>query len=186
MLNPFKNESIKPSTLNQEKMTMTAKEKNILTMLVENEPGVMARIAGLFAGRGYNIETISSAPTADPKMSRITITTKATPLQLEQCMKQIKRLVNVVKLRDMTGKMAIKREMALICAAHTPENKNSLDKIITTYNGVVMDQAEESTTFEVNGNQNTVDRLIDELKPFGIKKMARSGILALYKESELH
>lgn len=165
---------------------MANEEKNILTMLVENEPGVMARISGLFAGRGYNIETISSAPTANPKMSRITITTKATPLQLEQCMKQIKRLVNVIKLRDMTGEIAIKREMALICVNHTPENKKNLDDVLSGYPIQVFDQADESLTFEVTGDQDTIDKLVALLAPFGIKKMARSGILALYKESELH
>ncbi len=91
------------------------KNRYTLTMLVENEPGVTARITGLFAGRGYNIETICGAPTANPKMSRITITTLTSPLMLEQCMKQIKRLVNVIKLRDMTGEKAVKREMALVC-----------------------------------------------------------------------
>ena len=164
---------------------MRVKDKNILTMLVENEPGVMARIAGLFAGRGYNIETISSAPTANPKMSRITIMTKATPLQLEQCMKQIKRLVNVIKLRDMTGKTAIKREMALICVNHTSENKQDLDQLLEGFHTKLMDQADKSITVEVNGDQDTIDQLIDILAPFGIKKMVRSGILALYKESEI-
>ncbi len=160
-------------------------DKNILTMLVENEPGVMARIAGLFAGRGYNIETISSAPTANPRFSRITLTTKATPLQLEQCMKQIKRLVNVIKLRDMTGEVAIKREMALICVNQTPDTRSKLDQILGRYQIRVMDEADESVTVEVNGDQDTVDSLVAELESFGIKKMARSGILALYKESEI-
>ena len=98
-------------------------DKYILTMLVENEPAVTARITGLFAGRGYNIETICGAPTANPKMSRITITTKANPFQLEQCKKQIKRLVNVIKLRDMTIEKAVKREMALVCVKVTPETR---------------------------------------------------------------
>ena len=96
-----------------------------LTMLVDNEPGVTARITGLFAGRGYNIETICGAPTANPRMSRITITTHASPLMLEQCMKQIKRLVNVIKLRDMTGEKAVKREMALICVKADPAASES-------------------------------------------------------------
>ncbi|MFH2092408.1 MAG: acetolactate synthase small subunit [Pseudomonadota bacterium] len=164
---------------------MIDQDKNILTMLVDNAPGVMARISGLFAGRGYNIETISSAPTADPKISRITIMTKATPLQLEQCMKQIKRLVNVIKLRDMTGKIAIKREMALICVNHTPETRKTLDQAIAAFEIKILDSTDDSLTFEVNGDQNTIDILIDVLKPFGIKKMARSGIMTLYKESEL-
>ena len=159
------------------------KNKHILTMLVENEPGVTARITGLFAGRGYNIETICGAPTVNPKMSRITITTKANPLQLEQCMKQIKRLVNVIKLRDMSGEKAIKREMALICVKATAENKEKIEKTIAEYNGHIMDRSEQHLIFEATGNEDTIDELLALLEPFGIKKLARSGVLALYKES---
>lgn len=157
-------------------------EKHILTMLVENEPGVTARIAGLFAGRGYNIETICGAPTANPKMSRITITTNAIPQQLEQCMKQIKRLVNVIKLRDMTGEKAVKREMALICVKARPENHEPIKKIISDYDGRMMDEGRQHFIFEVTGDENTIDQLLVLLEPFGIKKLARSGALALYKE----
>lgn len=162
---------------------MTDHDIHILTMLVENEPGVMARIAGLFAGRGYNIETISCATTAEPNMSRITIMTRAKPQQLDQCMKQIKRLVNVVKLRDMTGKKAIKREMALVCVYVSDDTRNQIDDIIEKYNGQIQDQSPDTCMFEVNGNEESINTLVKELTPFGIKKIARSGILALYKES---
>ncbi|MBW2654453.1 MAG: acetolactate synthase small subunit [Deltaproteobacteria bacterium] len=157
-------------------------EKYILTMLVENEPGVTARIAGLFAGRGYNIETICGAPTANPKMSRITITTNATPLQLEQCKKQIKRLVNVIKLRNMTGEKAVKREMALICVQAMSHTQGKIKKIIADYNGHVLDEGQQYYIFEATGNEDTIDELLVLLEPFGIKKLARSGVLALYKE----
>lgn len=158
-------------------------DKHILTMLVENEPGVTARITGLFAGRGYNIETICGAPTANPNMSRITITTKANPLQLEQCIKQIKRLVNVIKLRDMTGQEAVKREMALICVKAESETRGKIMQIISDYQCRMMDQGPHYYIFEVTGNQYTIDEILTLLEPFGIKKLARSGVLALYKES---
>ena len=154
-----------------------------LTMLVENEPGVTARITGLFAGRGYNIETICGTPTANPRMSRITITTRATPLMLEQIMKQIKRLVNVIKLRDMTGEMAVKREMALVCVKTRPETRNQIMEIITQFNGRMVDQGRQHYIFEVTGQEDTIDVLLSRLAPFGIKKLARSGVLALYKET---
>jgi acetolactate synthase-1/3 small subunit len=101
-------------------------EKHILTMLVENKPGVTARVSGLFASRGYNIESICGAPTANPKMSRITITTKANPEMLEQIMKQVRRLINVIKVRDMSGEEAVKREMALICVKAKPSEARLL------------------------------------------------------------
>jgi acetolactate synthase I/III small subunit len=157
-------------------------QKYTLTMLVDNEPGVTARITGLFAGRGYNIETICGSPTANPKMSRITITTLANPLMLEQCMKQIQRLVNVIKLRDMTGKEAVKREMALVCVTALPENRKKIEKIITAFQGKLMDKGQQHYIFEVTGDELTVDSMLAQLAPFGIKKLARSGVLALYRE----
>lgn len=158
-------------------------QKYTLTMLVENEPGVTARITGLFAGRGYNIETICGAPTANAKMSRITITTQASPMLFEQCMKQIKRLVNVIKLRDMTGKNAVKREMALVCVKARPENQTKIREIISDFNGRMVDEGQSHFIFEVTGDEFWVDAMLEQLTPFGIKKLARSGVLALYKES---
>ena len=157
-------------------------KKYILTMLVENEPGVTARITGLFAGRGYNIETICGAPTANPKMSRITITTKANPLQFDQCMKQIKRLVNVIKLRDMTGEEAVKREMAIVCVKSNPDNQKDLLTVIEEFNGKIIDKGKEHYIFEITDRENRIDELLALLNPFGVKKLARSGILALYRE----
>ncbi|MEX1300015.1 MAG: acetolactate synthase small subunit [Desulfotignum sp.] len=156
--------------------------KYTLTMLVENEPGVTARITGLFAGRGYNIETICGAPTANPKMSRITITTLASPQLLAQCMKQIERLVNVIKLRDMTGEEAIKREMALVCVTALPSDQKQIEQIIADFQGTILDKGQQHFIFEVIGDELTVDVLLEQLAPFGIKKLARSGVLALYRE----
>ncbi|MFH1155977.1 MAG: acetolactate synthase small subunit [Pseudomonadota bacterium] len=159
------------------------KKKYVLTMLVENEPGVTARVTGLFAGRGYNIETICGAPTADPELSRITITTWAEPPQLEQCMKQIQRLTNVIKLRDMTGEETLKRELALVCVDATPEHRVEILDIIEDFHGKVIDIGTEQVTLEAVGKEGAIDTLLERLSPFGIKKLARSGLLALYRES---
>lgn len=157
-------------------------EKYVITMLVDNEPGVTARVTGLFAGRGYNIETICGAPTADPKLSRITITTRAEPAQLEQCMKQIERLTNVIKLRNMSGEDAVKREMALICVNASPEQRNEILKIVETWHAKIIDIGSATLTMEVTAKEDAVDDLIVQLNPFGIVKLARSGVLALYRE----
>jgi len=151
-------------------------------MLVENEPGVTARITGLFAGRGYNIETICGAPTADPAISRITITTRANPLQLEQCMKQIERLTNVIKLRDMTGQEAVKRELALIYVTAEPEKQPEIMKIVEQYNGKTIDTNSGHLIIEATAKENRIDELLVLLSPFGIKKLARSGVLALFRQ----
>ena len=159
-------------------------EKHIITMLVENEPGVTARVTGLFASRGYNIETICGAPTANPDMSRITIMTQANPLLLEQIMKQIRRLINVIKVRDMTGENAVKREMALICVKADPENRTEIRRMVETFRGRIVDTGATHYIIEVAGGQDKINALIRLLEPMGIEKLARSGILALYREPE--
>ena len=157
-------------------------EKHTITMLVENEPGVTARVSGLFASRGYNIETICGAPTANPDMSRITITTNTTPDQMEQIMKQVRRLVNVIKVRDMTGDEAVRREMALICVKAQEQHRSEIQRIVSTFRARIVDTGLTHYIIEVTGQMEKIEALLRLLAPLGIKKVARSGILALYRE----
>lgn len=157
-------------------------DRHILTMLVENEPGVTARVSGLFAGRGYNIESICGAPTADPKVSRITITTLASPQQLEQIMKQVRRLIDVIKVRDMSTEAAVKREIALICVQARPKKRTEILQIAEIFNGKIIDTSANHMIVEVTGGEQKINALINLLEPYGIKKLARSGALALYRE----
>ena len=156
--------------------------RHIITMLVENAPGVTARVSGLFASRGYNIETICGAPTGDPDLSRITITTKTNPEQLEMIIKQIRRLINVVKVRDMTGDEAVKREMALICVKAQEKHRPEIQRIAETFRAKIVDTGLTHYIIEVIGGHDKVDALIRLLAPMGIKKVTRSGVLALYRE----
>ncbi len=158
--------------------------RHIITMLVENVPGVTARVSGLFAGRGYNIETICGAPTADPDLSRITITTKANAAQLEMIIKQIRRLINVVKVRDMSGEKAVKREMALICVKAKDGHRPEIQRIVQTFQAKIVDTGLSHYIVEVIGGHDKVDALIRLLAPMGIKKVTRSGELALYREPD--
>ncbi len=157
-------------------------ERHIITMLVENEPGVTARVSGLFASRCYNIETICGAPTADPKISRVTITTQTNPEQLEQIIKQVRRLINVIKVRDMTGQEAVKREIAMICVKADESDRLEINRIVETFRGKIVDTGVTHYIIEVTGGQEKIDALIRLLEPMGIKKVARSGVLALYRE----
>jgi acetolactate synthase-1/3 small subunit len=159
-------------------------DTHVITMLVENEPGVTARVSGLFASRGYNIDTICGAPTANPKMSRITISTPTNPDMLEQLMKQVRRLINVIKVRDMTGEEAVKREMAMICVKAKPKDRTEILRIVETFRGKIIDTGATHFIIEVTGRQEKIDALIRLLEPMGVKKLARSGILALYREPE--
>jgi acetolactate synthase-1/3 small subunit len=157
-------------------------EKHIMTMLVDNEPGVLSRVVGLFSGKGFNIESLCVAPTMDNKVSRITIETKADPPVIEQIEKQLRKLINVIKLRDMTGPKAVKREIALICINAKPEHRAEILRIVDIFRCKVIDVGQEHYIVEVTGDEGKLQALLNLFKPMGIKKIARSGALALYRE----
>ncbi|CAB5085188.1 Acetolactate synthase small subunit (EC [Olavius algarvensis associated proteobacterium Delta 3] len=161
---------------------MKEDERHVLTMLVDNEPGVLCRVAGLFAGRGYNIESLCVAETTKPKVSRITVTTKADEPAIEQIMKQLRKLINVVKLRDLTGKHSVQREMALICVRAKPEHRAEILRIVDIFRCKIIDVGQEHYIMEVTGTEEKLEALMNLLKPMGIKKIARSGTLALFRE----
>ncbi len=154
----------------------------ILTMLVANKPAVTARVTGLFSGRGYNIQSICGAPTHDPEVSRITIKTIATQKIIEDIKKQLNRLIDVIKLRDMTYDDAVKREMALISVAVTPENRTHIIQTVDIFNAKVINAGKDSFIIEITGDEKKIDALILILEPMGIKKLTRSGILTLKRE----
>jgi len=157
-------------------------KKHIMTMLVDNQPGVLSRVVGLFSGKGFNIESLCVAATMDPQVSRITIVTMANPPVIEQIEKQLRKLINVIKLRDMTGERAVKREMALICVRAKPEHRAEILRIVDIFRCKVVDVGLEHYIMEVTGDQGKLTALINLLKPLGIEKIARSGSLALYRE----
>ena len=157
-------------------------EKHIMTMLVDNQPGVLSRVVGLFSGKGFNIESLCTAPTMDPQVSRITIVTKANAPVIEQIEKQLRKLINVIKLRDMTGPKAVKREMALICVHAKPEHRAEILRIVDIFRCKVVDTGLEHYIIEVTGDESKLSALINLLRPMGIQKLARSGALALYRE----
>ncbi|MEW5908354.1 MAG: acetolactate synthase small subunit [Thermodesulfobacteriota bacterium] len=157
-------------------------DKHILTMLVDNKPGVLSRVVGLFSGRGFNIESLCVAETIDPAISRITIVTKANELVLEQIEKQLRKLINVIKLRDMTGPRAVKREMALICIKAKRENRDEILRLVDIFRCKIVDVGPEYYIIEASGDDGKMTALINMLKPMGIKKIARTGAIALYRE----
>ena len=157
-------------------------EKHIMTMLVDNQPGVLSRVVSLFSGKGFNIESLVTAPTMDPQVSRITITTKANPPVIEQIEKQLRKLINIIKLRDMTGPKAVKREMALICVNAKPEQRAEILRIVDIFRCKVVDIGLEHFIIEVTGDEAKLEALLNLLKPMGIQKLARTGPLALYRE----
>ncbi|MFT5728602.1 MAG: acetolactate synthase-1/3 small subunit [Desulforhopalus sp.] len=164
---------------------MMEEQVYVITMLVLNKPSVTSRITGLFSGRGYNMESICGAPTHDPNISRITIKTKATPKIFIEIQAQLNRLIDVVKLRDMTSEeKAVKREMALVSVKGSEDLQKELIELVSSSNAKTISAGADSIIFEITGTEVEVDELIEKLAPFGIKKLARSGILALYRDLE--
>ncbi len=155
---------------------------HILTLLVDNEPGVLSRVVGLFSGRGFNIESLCVAPTMDANVSRVTLTTKANPPLIEQIEKQLNKLINVIKVRDLSIESAVKREMALIRVKASSQTRAEILRIVDIFRCKVVDVGNEQYTIEVTGNQGKLGALLNLLKPMGIKEIARTGTVALYRD----
>jgi len=158
------------------------KNKHVLSMLVDNEPGVLSRVVGLFSGRGYNIESLCVAPTMDPQVSRITLVTNGNGNLIEQIEKQLNKLINVIKIRELTGPKSVQREMALICVRAKAENRAEILRIVDIFRCKVVDVGLEHYTIEVTGDEGKLAALLNLLKPMGIKKIARTGAIALFRE----
>jgi acetolactate synthase-1/3 small subunit len=160
-------------------------EKRILSLTVENEPGVLSRIAGLFSGRGFNIESLCVAETTDPKVSRITLVTRGDEAIIEQIKKQLNKLINVIKVYDFTGIPFVQREMVLIKVRAQSEHRAEVLRMVDIFRCRVVDVGAEYYTLEVTGNEEKITAILDLLKPLGIKEIARTGAIALARENQL-
>ncbi|WP_028324011.1 acetolactate synthase small subunit [Desulfatirhabdium butyrativorans] len=163
---------------------MGAKEnaKHVLTMLVDNQPGVLSRVVGLFSGRGFNIDSLCVAETMDPKVSRITLVTRANELLIEQIEKQLRKLINVIKVRRMTREKAVQREMALVCVHTKSDQRAEVLRIADIFRCNVVDAGLEHFILEVTGDEEKISAMLNLLRPIGIQKIARTGTVALFRE----
>ena len=162
---------------------MTEK-RHLLSILVDNEPGVLSRIVGLFSGRGYNIESLCVAETMDPGLSRITMTTKGNPMIIEQIKKQLNKLVNVLKVFDLTGEEYVQREMVLIKVNATQQHRAEILRITDIFRGQVVDVGQEHFTVKITGDQEKISAILSLFRPFGIREIARTGSIALFREKK--
>jgi acetolactate synthase-1/3 small subunit len=176
------NQSIQNGDAMRMRAEVMGKEKHVFSMLVDNQPGVLSRVVGLFSGRGYNIESLCVAETIDPAVSRITLVTRAEPQITEQIEKQLNKLINVIKIRDLSGPDAVRREMALICVVAKPEHRAEILRIVQIFRCHIVDVGQEHYTIEITGDQSKIEALIALLKPMGIQKIARTGTIALLRE----
>lgn len=157
-------------------------EKHVLSILVENQPGVLSRISGLFGGRGYNIDSLCVAETTEPHVSRVTIVATANRIVLEQIMKQLHKLINVMKVIELTGTEFVQREMALIKVNAKPEHRAEILRIVDIFRAKIIDVGLEHYTIEITGDEDKLSAILNLLKPLGIKEIAKTGIIALSRE----
>jgi len=153
--------------------------RHTLSVLVENKFGVLARIAGLFSGRGFNIDTLNVAPTQDPTTSRMTIVVKGDDAVLEQITKQLNKLINVIKVQDFRDGEYVDRELALIKVNADTKARSEIMQICDIFRAKVVDVQHKTVTVEITGNESKVAAFMDLMEPFGVRDLTRTGKVAM-------
>ncbi|MBN1671272.1 MAG: acetolactate synthase small subunit [Kiritimatiellae bacterium] len=156
--------------------------KHIITALVENRPGVLARIVGLISGRGYNIDTLNVGPMPDGTVSRMTITVPGDDRILEQVTKQLNKLVDVIKVTDLTRERHIDRELVLIKVSAPPKSRSEIIELVNLFRAKIIAVQSKSLIIEVTGTEEKVESFLELVKPHGIQEISRSGALAMARE----
>jgi len=153
--------------------------KHVLSILVENRPGVLARVAGLFSRRGFNIDTLAVGPTDDPDVSRITLTLDGAVHPIDQVTKQLHKLVNVLKIRDMEPKDTIAREMALFKVSAPVESRAEIMQFAEIFRATIVDVSRRSLTIELTGSAEKIEAFERMIRPHGLIEMVRTGEIAI-------
>ena len=152
--------------------------RHVISALVMNEPGVLANVAGMFAARGFNIDSLVVGRTEKPELSRMTVVVDADENTLDQVRKQLAKLVPVVEVVDFKDFAYIERDLALITVGVTAEQRHAVIEIVTLFRAKVVDVAPESVVVELAGTEEKVEAFIELMKPYGIKELARTGVIA--------
>lgn len=155
--------------------------KHTISVLVENKPGVLARVAGLFARRGYNIESLAVGTTETEAVSRMTIVAQGDDQVLEQITKQLYKLIDVIKVFDIPREQAVERELVLIKVACTTQTRPEIMQIVDIFRGRIIDVSDGAMTIEMTGEETKVEGIQKLLKKFGIKELVRTGKIALQR-----
>jgi acetolactate synthase I/III small subunit len=159
--------------------------RHTISVLVENKFGVLARVAGMFSGRGFNIDTLNVGPTHDARYSRITATVKGDPQQLDQCIKQLHKLVDVLEVDDLDQGQFAARELVLLKVAADGGNRAEIVQICEIFRANIVDVSQRSIIIEMTGNQNKISAFLEMIQPFGINQMARTGVAALRRNRSI-
>lgn len=156
--------------------------RHTISILVDNEPGVLARIAGLFSARGFNIESLCVGETLDPTTSRITLVTSGDDWIIDQIIKRFNNMINVIKVQDLTELTHVEREMLLVRMEATTETRAEILRTADIFRARVVDVGPKSYTLELTGDKDKITAFLELLRPMGIKEIARTGSVALARE----
>jgi len=159
-------------------------KRHILSMLVDNQPGVLSRVAGFFSGRGFNIDSLCVSETTDPVISRITLVAMGDMAVLEQIKKQLNKLINVIKVLDFTDVEYVQRETALVKVRARPEHRAEILRMADIFRSRVVDVGSEYYTVEITGDEGKINAFLKLIKHMGIKEIARTGVVALAREKK--
>ncbi|WP_370289678.1 acetolactate synthase small subunit [Nocardioides sp.] len=157
--------------------------KHTLSVLVENKPGVLARISALFSRRGFNIESLAVGPTEHPEISRMTIMVNVESLPLEQVTKQLNKLVEVIKIVELDPTSSVNRELVMVKVGATPENRGEVLDIVQLFKAKVIDVSAEAITMQIVGNEGKIADFLRVLEPFGVRELVQSGMVAIGRGS---
>jgi acetolactate synthase-1/3 small subunit len=152
---------------------------HVISLLVENHQGVLVRIAGLFSGRAYNLESLTVGVTNDPAVSRVTLVCSGEDAVIEQIKKQLNKLIDVIKVIDLTGLKAVNRELALIKVQAAPERRSEIIQVADVFRARVVDVGIDSLVLEVTGSAEKIDDLLSIIGPSAVMEMARSGLVSI-------
>ncbi|MBW1709841.1 MAG: acetolactate synthase small subunit [Deltaproteobacteria bacterium] len=158
--------------------------KKIISILVRNHPGVLSHVAGLFTRRGYNIESIAAGETENPDVTRITIVVAGDETILEQVTKQLRKLIDVIKVQDLSYSKSITRELVLLTIFSPAERRAEVINVVNTFDATMVDIADKTVTLEFVGNARKVSTIMKALEGFKVKEIARTGLVALPLESQ--
>ncbi len=155
--------------------------RHVISVSVDNEPGVLSRVTGLFSGRGFNIESLCVAPTIDPDVSHITLVTAGNEMIIEQIIKQLRKLINVIKVVDLTATEHVEREMALVKVKAEDRQRAEVLRIADIFRCRVVDVSPATYTLEITGTTEKLNAVLGLLKSIGIQEVVRSGSLAIQR-----
>lgn len=153
--------------------------RHTISVIVENKPGVLSRVAGLFARRGFNIESLAVGVTEDPNVSRMTIVAEGDERDLEQITKQLYKLIDTLKVFDLPKEKAVERELALIKVAANEKTRSDITQIVEIFRAQVLDVSEDSVVIEISDEADKIESMEKMLRRFGIKELVRTGKIAL-------